>query len=71
MFRLCTTEGIRLAAAARRLQYDDEGAELSEAFRFPSLYRAGYYLAGRDILRQIEPDIDFGWSLPEPFESRR
>lgn len=69
MFALRATEGMRLTAAARRLQYDDEGAELSEAFRFPSLYRLGYYLAGRDILRQIESDIDFGWPVPEPFSS--
>jgi hypothetical protein len=69
MFKLCATEGIRLIAAARRLQYDAEGAELSEAFRFPSRYRESYYLVGRDMLRQVEPDIDFCWPLPVPFES--
>lgn len=69
LFRLCATEGIRLRAAARRLQYDAEGAELSEDFRFPSRYRASYYLMGRDILRQIEPGMDFFWPLPDPFAS--
>ena len=58
-----------LQAAARRLQYDAEGAELSEDFRFPSRFRASYYLMGRDILRQVEPEIDFFWPLPEPFTS--
>lgn len=69
LFKLCATEGIRLRAAAKRLQYDAEGAELSEAFRFPSRYRASYYLVGRDLLRQVESDIDFFWPLPEPFRS--
>ena len=69
LFRLCATEGIRLQAAARRLQYDAEGAELSEEFHFPSRYRASYYLTGRDMLRQIEPGMDFFWPLPDPFAS--
>jgi len=69
LFKLRANEGVRLKTAARRLQYDAEGAELSEDFRFPSRYRASYYLMGRDILRQVEPDIDFCWPLPEPFTS--
>jgi len=37
--------------------------------RFPSRDRESYYIRGRDILRQVESDIDFCWPLPQPFES--
>jgi hypothetical protein len=69
VFECCAREGLRLQAAARRLQYDAEGTELSEEFRFPSRYRESYYLMGRDILRQVESDIDFFWPPPVPFAS--
>jgi hypothetical protein len=68
MFELMDKEGISLMEAAKRVQIDAEGAELSRNFYYPSTKRTAFYTKGLAILQQIDPSLQFYYDMPEKKE---
>lgn len=59
IFEVQAQEGITLAQAAKQVQIDREGEELSRKFNYPSSYRFSYFRRGLAILRALDPTLQF------------
>ncbi len=68
MFDLVNEKGISLAEAAKYVQIDAEGKEIKKDFSFPSKYRMAHYEKGLEILKQIDPTLEFYYKMPKSEE---
>jgi hypothetical protein len=64
IFEVATEKDITLVDAAKFVQIDSEGAELSGDFYYPSKKRLEYYTNGLAILRKIDPTLEFHYPVP-------
>ena len=69
MFEVQAEKGITLVEAAKFVQIDSEGAELSRSFYYPSNKKLDYYLKGQKILSEIDPTLQFFYPIPENKEN--
>jgi len=69
MFALQEQEDISLMEAAKRVQIDEEGEELSRDFRYPGKNRVEYFVKGRAILQPFDEDtLKFYYPIPDTLE---
>jgi hypothetical protein len=59
IFDVVEEKGISLMDAAKYVQIDSEGVELSRDFYYPSTQRIVFYEKGLEILKKIDPTLEF------------
>ncbi|MBI4645027.1 MAG: hypothetical protein HY738_00140 [Bacteroidia bacterium] len=65
IFNIREEKNISLVEAAKYVQIDFEGKELSRDFYYPGTERIEYYINGLDILNQIDPALKFYYDIPK------
>ena len=65
MFEAQKEKGISLVEAAKFVQIDSEGVELSRDFYYPGTKRVRFHLKGYEILSKIDPTLTFYYPVPK------
>ena len=59
IFECAEKDDLDLRDAARKVQIEGEGKELSREFYYPSIYRDEYYYKGLEVLKGFDPELKF------------
>ncbi len=65
LFDLVREKGISLMEAAKFVQIDSEGVELSRSFYYPCKNRSKFFIQGLEILKEIDPTLQFYYKVPK------
>jgi len=65
IFEVKAEQNITLTEAAKYVQIDLTGKELSKDFYYPSVYIPEYYCKGYEILKQIDNTLELYYEIPK------
>jgi hypothetical protein len=65
LFDLVQEQGMSLMEAAKFVQIDSEGVELSSNFYYPGKNRRKFFIKGFDILKKIDPTLELYYNIAE------
>ena len=65
LFDLVQKKGMSLMEAAKAVQIDAEGVELSGNFYYPCKNRSAFFIKGLAILKKIDPTLKFYYKVPK------